>query len=205
MENEDEDAAKPYDDKHTKCLKIQIQLKDSNYKDKIMKECKDYFYDKDFQEKLNEKNLLGFENGVYDLTEGIFRGGLPSDYVSLSTGIRFPIAPSDRPLKLSSLMDHVEGLDDYDELNEGLEDFFEKVFPVKEVSEYTIRFLSSCLSGEIREEKFYFWTGSGGNGKSKLVELLDFTLGDYSRSMDVSFLTTKSGSSFICISRTRKC
>ena len=43
-----------------------------------------------------------------------------------------------------------------------------------------MRFLSSCLSGEIREEKFYFWTGYGGNGKSKLVELLDFTLGDYS-------------------------
>ena len=35
----------------------------------------------------------------------------------------------------------------------------------------------------------------GGNGKSKLVELLDFTLGDYSRSMDVSFLTSKRGSS----------
>ena len=27
-------------------------------KDKIMKECKDYFYDKDFQEKLNEKKNL---------------------------------------------------------------------------------------------------------------------------------------------------
>tara|TARA_B100000214_G_scaffold375465_1_gene361949 strand:+ start:5975 stop:8710 length:2736 start_codon:yes stop_codon:yes gene_type:complete len=195
-EKEDEDAAKPYDDKHTKCLKIQIQLKDSNYKDKIMKECKDYFYDKDFQEKLNEKkNLLGFENGIYDLNDSIFRGGLPSDYVSLSTGIKFPIAPSDRPLEFSSLMDHVRGLDDYEELNEGLEDFLSKVFPIEEVREYTMRFLSSCLSGEIREEKFYFWTGSGGNGKSKLVELLDFTLGDYSRSMDVSFLTSKRGSS----------
>ena len=36
---------------------------------------------------------------------------------------------------------------------------------------YVLRFLSSCLSGEVREEKFYFWTGSGGNGKSKLIEL----------------------------------
>lgn len=195
-EKEDEDAAKPYDDKHTKCLKVQIQLKDSGYKDKIMRECKDYFYDKDFKEKLNEKkNLLGFENGIYDLTESVFRGGLPSDYVSLSTGIKFPIAPSDRPIEFSSLIDHVEGLDDYEELNDGLEDFLSKVFPIEEVREYTMRFLSSCLSGEIREEKFYFWTGSGGNGKSKLVELLDFTLGDYSRSMDVSFLTTKRGSS----------
>ena len=85
---DDEDAAKLQDDKHTKCLKIQIQLKDSGYKDKIMKECKEYFYDKNFIEKLNDqKNLIGFENGIYDLNKSIFRGCLPSDYVSLSTGI----------------------------------------------------------------------------------------------------------------------
>ena len=58
-----------------------------------------------------------------------------------------------------------------------------------------MRFLSSCLSGEVREEKFYFWTGSGGNGKSKLVDMIELALGDYSRSMDVGYLTTKKGSS----------
>ena len=56
---------------------------------------------------------------------------------------------------------------------------FSKVFPIEEVREYTMRFLSSCLSGEIREEKFYFWTGSGGNGKSKLIELFEYCFGDY--------------------------
>ena len=44
---EDEDAAKLQSDKHTKCLEIQIKLKDSVYKDKVMKECKEKFYDKD--------------------------------------------------------------------------------------------------------------------------------------------------------------
>ena len=57
-------------------------------------------------------------------------------------------------------------------LNNALNDFLKKVFPIDSVREYTLRFLSSCLSGEIREEKFYFWTGSGGNGKSKLIELI---------------------------------
>ena len=193
---EDEDAAKLQDDKHTKCLKIQIQLKDSSYKDKVMKECKEYFYDKSFEEKLNDqKNLLGFENGVYDLNKSVFREGLPSDYVSLSTGITMPVVPSDMPIQLDELVDLSKSIDDYDELNLALDDFLEKVFPIEAVREYTMRFLSSCLSGEIREEKFYFWTGSGGNGKSKLIELIDFALGDYSRSMDVAFLTTKRGSS----------
>ena len=89
----------------------------------------------------------------------------------------------------------IESIEDYNEVNEALDDFLKKVFPIDSVREYTMRFLSSCLSGEIREEKFYFWTGSGGNGKSKLIELIDFSLGDYSRSMDVAFLTTKRGSS----------
>ena len=44
----------------------------------------------------------------------------------------------------------------------------------------------------LEKEKFYFWTGSGGNGKSKLVDLVEFALGEYSKSMDVSYLTTKS-------------
>lgn len=193
---DDEDAAKLQDDKHTKCLKIQIQLKDSSYKDKVMKECKEYFYDKSFEEKLNDqKNLIGFENGIYDLNKSIFREGLPSDYISLSTGIKLPVVPSDMPINLEDLQDLSSSIEDYDELNNELDDFLEKVFPIESVREYTMRFLSSCLSGEIREEKFYFWTGSGGNGKSKLIELIDFALGDYSRSMDVAFLTTKRGSS----------
>ena len=193
---EDEDAATLQDDKHTKCLRIQIRLKDSNYKDKVMKECKEYFYDKKFTEKLNDqKNLIGFENGVYDLNRSIFRGGIPSDYVSLSTGLTLPIHKQDLPVTLEEIIDLTKCMDDYNILDDALNDFLEKVFPIDSVREYTLRFLSSCLSGEIREEKFYFWTGSGGNGKSKLIELIDFALGDYSRSMDVSFLTTKRGSS----------
>lgn len=193
---EDEDAAKLQDDKNTKCLKIMVQLKDSGYKDKVMKECKEKFYDKTFIEKLNDKkNLIGFDNGIYDLNKSIFRSGLPSDYVSLTTGYSLPVDVKNLPVDLEEITDLVSSMDDYDELNDALEDFLTKVFPIDSVREYTLRFLASCLSGEIREEKFYFWTGSGGNGKSKLVELIDFVLGDYSKSMDVAFLTTKRGSS----------
>ena len=196
QEADDEEIKEIYDKRHTSSLKIQIQLKDSGYKDKIMKECKEFFYDKTFIEKLNDqKNLIGCENGVYDLNTSTFRGGLPSDYVSLTTGLMMPVIKSDLPIDINSIIDNSKELNNYAKLQEGLNDFLNKVFPVESVLEYTLRFLSSCLSGEIREEKFYFWTGSGGNGKSKLVELIDYTLGDYSKSMDVGFLTTKRGSS----------
>ena len=178
------------------CCKVIIKLKDSVYKDKIMKECKELFYDEKFKEKLDDqRNLVGFENGIYDLNKSIFRGGLPSDYVSLSCEITLPVVKTSMPMKLEEMKETIQEMNDYEKLTDDLDDFLVKVFPNEKVRDYILRFLSSCLSGEVREEKFYFWTGSGGNGKSKLVDLVEFALGEYSKSMDVSYLTTKRGSS----------
>lgn len=196
MEEEGSEFQNIYNNRVANCSKVIIKLKDSGYKDKIMKECREYFYDNKFTEKLDDqKHLIGFENGIYDLNKSIFRGGLPSDYVSLSTQISLPVPKSMIPISIDEILEVVKEIDNYEEINNGLNDFLEKVFPNPGVREYTMRFLSSCLSGEVREEKFYFWTGSGGNGKSKLVDMIELALGDYSRSMDVGYLTTKKGSS----------
>ena len=196
LEEEESEFRQIYDTRVANCGKVIVKLKDSSYKDKIMKECREYFYDNKFCEKLDDqKHLIGFENGIYDLNKSVFRGGLPSDYVSLSTQLNLPVPKSMIPIGIDDILEIVKEVENYDELNDGLNDFLEKVFPTDGVREYTMRFLSSCLSGEVREEKFYFWTGSGGNGKSKLVDLIELALGDYSRSMDVGYLTTKKGSS----------
>ena len=79
-----------------------------------------------------------------------------------------PVIKSTMPIKINDILDEVEEIPQYKELQRGLDDFLRKVFPLEEVREYTLRFLASCLSGDIREEKFYFWTGCGGNGKSRL-------------------------------------
>ena len=196
MEDEDSELYSILNNRVTNCSKVIIKLKDSSYKDKIMKECRELFYDEKFKEKLDDqRNLIGFENGIYDLSKGVFRSGLPSDYISLSCGLTMPVVKSSLPIKLEEIIEMIQEMTDYEEINEGLNDFLVKVFPNEKVRDYTLRFISSCLSGEVREEKFYFWTGSGGNGKSKLVDLVEFALGEYSKSMDVSYLTTKRGSS----------
>jgi phage/plasmid-associated DNA primase len=61
--------------------------------------------------------------------------------------------------------------------------------------EYLMTLLSTCLAGSISEESFYVFTGSGANGKSKLMELMKYALGDLFKPMDILVLVGKRTSS----------
>ena len=195
-----------YDKLVSNCGKIISKLKDSNYKDKIIRECRELFYDPEFNIKLNSKlDLIGFDNGVFDLKKMVFRKGQPDDYVNVTTNYSLPIYDLSKPVDFDLLYRKIMEDENNKEPMKELNEFIKQVLPNREdkngnriderTRDYVLRFLSSCLSGNVREEKFYFWTGSGGNGKSKIIELLDLTLGDYSKTLDVAYLTTKRGSS----------
>jgi P4 family phage/plasmid primase-like protien len=146
--------------------------------------------------------LIGFENGIYDLNTKMFRQGLPDDYISLSTG--YPLKVSKMPIELNNINNEVQNIvmnslidkdKEFSQIVNSFEKFIKQVIPIDDVRNYLFRFLSSCLSGEVREEKFRLWTGSGGNGKSKIIELFNLILGNYSGQLDVSYLTNKRGGS----------
>ena len=193
------------------CGKVISKLKDCGYKDKIIRECRELFYDAEFEEKKNSKlHLLGFDNGVFDLNEMVFRKGQPDDFITISTKYSIPVNISSKPIPFNELYDVIINNSNnvVKEKIDLMMDFINKVLPNRRrsndpenvrsddrVRNYVLRFLSSCLSGEVREEKFYFWTGTGGNGKSKLIELLSLSLGDYCKTLNVSYLTTKRNSS----------
>ncbi|KAJ3050873.1 hypothetical protein HK102_012186, partial [Quaeritorhiza haematococci] len=111
------------------------------------------------------KDLLGFNNGVYDLEQGLFRKGRADDYISKSVGY-----------------DYVPG---YMDCRGEVEDFFAKLFPDDELRDYVLRYLASCLSGKTGDQLIFFGHGSGRNGKSKLLALMKETLGpDYASTTD---------------------
>jgi P4 family phage/plasmid primase-like protien len=149
------------------------KLKDLPFKKKVMEECQGLFYVEDFELELDVKTkLIGFENGIYDLENNMFRDGISEDYIKFSTKIHY-------------LLD----FDNFHPQVQEVRAFLHQILPEKIEREYAIRLLASFLDGEIKGQKFHMWSGSGGNGKSKLIELFQKTFGDYTTTFPSSLLT----------------
>jgi P4 family phage/plasmid primase-like protien len=153
-------------------------LKTTGFKENVMREACDLFYRDKFEGALDSNpNLIGFENGVYDMDKGEFREGRPEDMISMSTG-----------------NDYVEVARDAKEYGE-ISAFFESVFPSAALRRYFLCRVASYMSGHNLKEEFLILTGSGSNGKSKTIELVQKVLGDYSVNLPTALLTQKRGAS----------
>jgi len=165
---------------------ITYKLRDITFKEKVMKECIILFHDPKFEETLDANTfLVGLENGVYDLKEGCFRDGRPEDRVSVSTGNDYPDFDEndiDITTETSSIPEVQE-----------IFDFMRQVFPVADTRRYMWICLSSYLQGYNTDEKFHIWTGTGGNGKSKLITLLEMAYGAYCFNVPIQVLTRPRG------------
>ena len=178
MKVESGDESKNYEHTEKAYNKVLKGFKSTPTKKKLKETCAWAFHHDQFQEKLDSNpHLLCFKNGVFDLDACIFREGRPEDYVSLCTNIDYIEYDENDPI--------------YDEINH----FLYTCQPNKPKREYILRTLANSLHGSNREEKSYFWTGSGGNGKSKLYSLLEACLGDYSTNISVSYITQKRAAS----------
>jgi len=142
------------------------------FKKEVIKELMHLYYDSKFMLKLDENRyLLGFNNGVYDLKNQYFRNGRPEDYISMSTNC-----------------DYIK----YNELDENIisvYNFFNQIQPNQEMQDYLLLKLSSFLEGIQRDQKFEIWTGTGANGKGRILKLIIDALGDYACTIPITLLT----------------
>tara|TARA_B000000437_G_scaffold218930_1_gene199235 strand:- start:142 stop:2808 length:2667 start_codon:yes stop_codon:yes gene_type:complete len=174
----DDDQKTANSEKAKKSLKIASQLKNAGFKDSVMKECRSLFIDEKFEELLDSRaHLIGFENGVYDLKMHIFRDGMPDDYISHSTKINY--------------IEYDPNLPEIQEIN----DFFSKIFVNDAVKNYVLDIITCIIDGSISQERFYVFTGSGSNGKSRLLDFIQKALGDYYCILPIALLTQKRASS----------
>ena len=155
---------------------IKINLKRTTFKDHIMREAAEIFYDENFVRNMDtNKYLLCFNNGVVDFINKVFREGYPEDYISKTTRINYiPYNESD---------------ENFTKTTEELTKFMSTLFPIPDLNRYMWDHLASCLIGTNKNQTFHVYHGSGSNGKSLLVDLMSVCLGDYKGTVPITLVT----------------
>lgn len=155
---------------------IYTKLKTTKFKDNVMRECRELFFDEEFTKKVDSnKDLIAFNNGVMDLIKMEFRDGKPEDYISFSTSIDY---------------DSNKLYYEYEEWPV-VDSFIQQVLPDPEVRNYFLKHLATNLLGGNTAQKFHILTGSGSNGKSMITNLTSTALGDYACTVPISLFTQK--------------
>jgi hypothetical protein len=138
---------------------IIFKLGRTSDKNNILKELTNKCFDETFLNKINQnKNLIGFDNGVYDLVKMQFRQMNPDDYITMSCGYDY------EPCNSGSLF--------------GMEQLLKQIIPDKDVRKLYLQVLSAGFTG-LCIEKFIVLNGGGRNGKGLINEFVKLIFGDY--------------------------
>lgn len=160
--------------KYNNTSKLATNARRASYINTIVSNVYDNCKINNFEEKLDlDPNLVCCNNGVIDLQNKSFRNGLPSDMCSLSTNI-----------------DYREDLNDSNVIAE-IDDFFFKLFPHESQRDYVLNHIASVFYGTTANQSFNYYVGGGSNGKSLLVDLISFVMGDYKGSVPLQLITQK--------------
>ena len=181
-----EENAEPLKIKSAKIGDICLYLKTTSWKNNIMKEAKELFYDKDFINKVDANPyLLGFNNYVVDFKNKTYRKCKPEDFITKSTNIDY--IPYEE-LSGNTLFNN-PNCENHEKVIDEINSFMSQLFPNEELRRYMWEHLASVLIGTNDNQTFNIYTGSGSNGKSKLVELLGKALGDYKATVPITLIT----------------
>ena len=130
--------------KAIKIMSVCKQLRETGKINNIITECSYKYYDEGFDNKIDSNtNLIGFNNGVYDLENRIFRAGVPEDFVSKTVGFDYTEFTGNEPV--------------FDDIM----NFFSKTHTNENIRDYLMRLIAGYLDGRNRDQEFVFWTGSG--------------------------------------------
>jgi P4 family phage/plasmid primase-like protien len=154
--------------------KIRGNIKNSPFKNNVMREAAELFYDEEFFKKLDANPyIIGHKNGVYDLANNISRDGCPDDYVSMQMNIECR----------SYTDNHPDVLEVYK--------FLEQIFPDYTVRKYILDYYCDVFIGGNPHKYVMFWSGEGNNGKSITEALFERVLGEYAIKLPTSLLVGK--------------
>lgn len=123
--------------------------------------------------KLFDKNrqIIAFENGIYDFSTMEFRKPRKDEFISLTTGYDFNDNVSNK---------------DIDKIMKILNPIFDN----EELLTYVLDIFARAMSGFADDDCFYEFIGKGSNGKSILRDLIYVVFGDYYDTMSSEYLSS---------------
>lgn len=153
--------------------KLEKKVKNYSSLNNITKSLFDLYFDEKLINLFEQKNnLLAFKNCVFDFENWRFISGDPNHYI------------------LNRLEHEIIDWKNVPEENKEIVfDFFNKIFPDKQVREYFLRNMAVILTGQNTFKQFQFWTGSGHNGKSICISLFEFIFGKMSMKIPKTMVT----------------
>ena len=164
------------DQKKLKLLQKQLLDLDKNItRVNISKIIRDQHYQDESSITWNaDNNLFVFENAIYDLSKGEFIKPIPEQFINFSCGYNYE-----------------DG--EYLEETQDINDFIDSILNLETLNTekpYIMKVLASFLRQCNIEEKAYFLTGIGRNGKGTLTTLLNNVLGKYWGELRIEYYTT---------------
>ena len=172
--SQDKAESSMYDCKYKQIQKMINNLKSAPFKNNIMKEAMEVFYDGRFKDRLDKNPMLvGFKNGIYDLNTYSFRPGIPEDFISKCVPIDYKV------------------YNESDEEVQNVLDFLQKVFPDSSLRRYFLDTYSDIFVGGNTQKKVYLWTGEGDNGKSVTQSFFEKMLGELAIKFNTQYFTGK--------------
>ncbi|MDA9282667.1 phage/plasmid primase, P4 family [Pseudomonadales bacterium] len=117
--------------------------------------------------------LLGVQNGAINLKTGRLLRPDPKSLVTKYCSVAFD-PEAECPL---------------------FDKFLEEIVPDPDEREFLLRTMGYCLAGITSEQLWFFFHGIGANGKSVLLGLLEYLLGDYAAKIKTELLMHERGSS----------
>lgn len=160
------------DDKRKHLYQALAQFENYKFKMNCISASREAFHQPNLADELDQNMyLLGFENGVYDLQADEFRKATIDDKISLSVGY---VYYGDKNTDIQVFENLIDGY-----------------FSSPEKARWFKKHLGSLICGGNSEEKAYFWTGYGRNGKGTIEMLLSGALGEYFKTVKRELYTER--------------
>jgi len=166
-----------YKEKLKICSKLHERVGDSTFIEKTIKQLTNLYLDDNLEKKLNNKNLLSFNNILYDYTLNEYRLIKKTDFITLTCGY---------DIKYKTIADKIIPNINISHEN-NIKKIINSIFEDDEINNFWMVSTALSLFGN-KHEKFYIHSGKGGNGKGLLQRLLLNCLGQYYKQVSNNFL-----------------